>query len=112
MVIAVDFDGTIVQDMFPEVGAVLPGAAKTLRRLHEAGHTIIIWTCRRDERLKEAICCLMREEIPYSRVNSNADEVVKAYGGDTRKICADMYIDDKNFGGVDWEAIYRHFFTD
>lgn len=112
MTIAVDFDGTIVEDRYPQIGELQSGAKDTLQRLHNEGHRIVLWTCRSGERLVEAVQFLLKEEIPFDQVNDNLQENIEQYGGNSRKICADVYIDDRAlFGSVDWERIYFHFFN-
>lgn len=112
MTIAVDFDGTIVADEYPQIGRLQSGAKDTLQRLHKEGHKIIIWTCRSGELLVEAINFLLWNEIPFDQVNDNLRENIEQYGGNSRKVCADVYIDDRCLfcDGVDWERIYYHLF--
>ena len=112
MTIAVDFDGTIVENKYPQIGELQSGAQVTLQRLHREGHKIIIWTCRSGERLVEAVNFLLWHGIPFDQVNDNLRENIEQYGGNSRKVCADIYIDDRNLfcDEVDWELIYYHFF--
>ena len=106
MIIAVDFDGTIVRSNYPVILGEQPYAGKTLRALHSQGHKIIIWTCRTGDRLLEAINWLLEHRIPFSRVNDHDPENVAKYGGEAgKKIYAHVYIDDKNIGGFPgWPA--------
>ena len=46
MVIAVDFDGTIVEHRYPAIGKELPFAIETLQKLASEGHRLILWTVR------------------------------------------------------------------
>ena len=110
MTVAVDFDGTIVEDRWPEIGELIPGAVITLHRLHNEGHRVILWTCRCGNRLTEAVNFMLRNGLPFDRINENLDEAIMAYGGNSRKVSADMYIDDKNSDGVDWDKIYFKIF--
>lgn len=112
MTIAVDFDGTIVTDKYPQIGELKSGAKDTLQRLHKEGYQIIIWTCRSGESLVEAVNFLLWHNIPFDQVNDNMRENIEQYGGNSRKVCADIYIDDRNLfcNEVDWELIYLHFF--
>ena len=108
MILAVDFDGTLHDGEYPSIGEPRPGAADTLRALQEEGHTIIIWTCRRDGLLDEAVAWMEREGIPFDMVNEQDGSVLRTFGGDTRKIYADVYIDDRNIGGIpSWRVIYK-----
>lgn len=112
MTIAVDFDGTIVVDEYPKIGKLQSGAKDTLQRLHKEGHKIIIWTCRSGELLVEAVNYLLNQQIPFDQVNDNLKENIEQYGGNSRKICADVYIDDRNMlEQIDWERIYYYFFN-
>lgn len=107
MIIAVDFDGTIVQHKYPEIGSEIPFAIETLIALQKEGHQIILWTYRAEEMLQEAVQFCENKGLEFYAVNSNYPE---EEFDDTvsRKIYADLYIDDRNFGGLsDWGHIYR-----
>lgn len=99
MIIAVDFDGTLCTDCYPELGAPAVGAVSVMQELHEAGHYLIIWTCRTGELLKDAINWLLEHGIPFDRVNDHNPENVAQYGEGGNKVYADVYIDDRNLGG-------------
>ncbi|MBR8705869.1 hypothetical protein ABLT32_06130 [Bacteroides pyogenes] len=99
MIIAVDFDGTISRGEYPAIAGEQPYAGEVLRRLHEQGHYIIIWTCRTGERLLEAVNWLLERRIPFDRVNEHNPENIAQYGPGGRKVYAHCYIDDKNIGG-------------
>ena len=91
MIIAVDFDGTIVTHEFPNIGRLKPGAVDALKAFKKAGHKIIIWTCRQGDSEKECRMFLINNKIPFDTVNTPIP------GSDlgTRKLYADVYIDDK-----------------
>lgn len=91
-VIAVDFDGTIVESKFPEIGELKQDIADKVREEKAKGNVIIIWTCRGGKELNEALQFLITNEIPYDYVNENP---LNPYGDTTRKIYADEYWDDK-----------------
>ena len=107
--IAVDFDGTIVTNQYPEVGELMPGALATLKEWKERGKTIIVWTCREDEYAEAAKAFLNKEGVPFDLFNENPPELIEKYGNDCRKLGADFFIDDKaTFGGsVDWWEVRR-----
>lgn len=111
MIIAIDFDGTIVEDAYPEIGKIKENAKRVINRLHAEGHYIIIWTCRNGSLLYKAVQFLHQNDVKFHAANeSNADNVAK-YGSDTRKVSADIYIDDKIIGGFPgWDNIDNHFF--
>ena len=109
MIIAVDFDGTIVEHRYPAIGREKPGAIETLRRLADEGNKLILFTVRDGELLEEAVEFCRRRGVEFYAVNSNTPqgallEGMKPLGG---KVMADVYIDDRNLGGLpDWDNIY------
>ena len=107
MIIAVDFDGTIVENgRWPEIGALIPGAADALRILRSRGHKIIINSCRCGASERLMVLFLVANHIPFDAVNENLPERIAAFGGDCRKISADVYIDDKGLGcNICWPDI-------
>lgn len=109
MIIAVDFDGTIVEHRYPEIGSERPGAVATLLRLqHEnPDNKIILWTVREGELLDQAVEWCRQRGLEFYAVNSNYTDQEPPTDGIARKIVADIYIDDRNLGGLpDWTAIY------
>jgi len=108
MIIAIDFDGTLHCGKWPEIGAPAPCAADIMRKLHEDGHYLIIWTSRGGDLLIDAINWLLMHEIPFDRVNDNRPENSSLYGSNSRKVYAHCYIDDKQVGGLPtWPEIYE-----
>ena len=104
MIIAIDFDGTIVESRFPEIVSLLPQAKESINALHDAGHYIIIWTCRTGDNLLNAINFLLENGVKFHRVNEQSTDNLKKYGSNSRKVYAHCYIDDKNIGGFPgWE---------
>ena len=107
MIIAIDFDGTIVEDRYPHIGNLRKDAAETIQQLYDDGHYIIIWTCRTGLKAEEARTFLFGNEIPYHQLNKSNPENVAKYGIDTRKVYADVYIDDKAITPLpEWYEIY------
>lgn len=107
MTIAVDFDGTIVEHRYPEIGAPIPFAIETLRLLVLDGHKLILWTVREGALLDEAVQYLIDNDIDLYAVNSDYPNSSWSDKGVSRKITADVYIDDRNLGGLpDWGQIY------
>lgn len=91
MIIAVDFDGTLEQNGRPNT--TLIGILKQ----HQArGDIVILWTCREGKRQKAAVEFLKRNGFTPNLVNRNAPGAIRMMGHDSRKIYADLYIDDKN----------------
>lgn len=91
-IIAVDFDGTIVENAFPSIGPINYDIVAKLRKEKKEGAVIILWTTRQNESLEEAIDFMNVYDIPFDYVNKNADCI----DFDTsRKIFADIYLDDR-----------------
>jgi hypothetical protein len=108
MTIAVDFDGTIVEHAYPKIGKPVPFALDVLRRLQEEDHhRLILWTMREGHLLQEAVAYCQKNGVFFYACNKNyPEETYKE--GDSRKIGADIYNDDRNIGGLlDWGMIYR-----
>jgi hypothetical protein len=107
MIIAVDFDGTIVKHCYPKIGKEKYFAFKTLKALQEQGHKIILWTFRNGERLDEAVCFCKQNGIEFYAVNKSSPKESVSLNR-SPKINADVFIDDRNFGGFPgWDIIYR-----
>jgi hypothetical protein len=115
LIIAVDFDGTLCQDRYPEIGEPDLELIDTLNTLQSQGHTLILNTCRRNHVADCSLCnyatavckrdCLLnnaivfcsRRGLDFNFFNENDPDRIAEYGGDTRKISADLHIDDKAF---------------
>ena len=107
LIIAIDFDGTIVEDAYPKVGSPKIFAFETLKELQKDGHRLILWTYRHGERLQEAVDFCEENGIHFYSVNKNYPEE-KFQGKVSRKINADFFIDDRNIGGMlGWGEIYK-----
>lgn len=108
MIIAVDFDGTIVTHEYPKIGKERPFAIATLKRIQEEGeHQLILWTVREGELLKEAVDFCHERGLDFYAVNSNYPEESPEHNA-PRKLVADLWIDDRNLGGIpDWGVIYQ-----
>lgn len=105
-VIAVDFDGTIVEHKYPAIGKEIPFATYTLKKLQKKGFRLVLWTYRAGKPLDDAVEWCKNHGIEFYAVNSNYPEEVF---DDTisRKIDADIFIDDRNIGGLkEWGEIY------
>jgi hypothetical protein len=105
--IAVDFDGTIVEHEYPEIGKEKLFAFLTLKELHKRGARLILWTFRAGKELDEAVEFCRKNGIEFYAVNKNYPEEILT---DTisRKIDADIFIDDKNIGGFPgWSEIWQ-----
>lgn len=108
MIIAVDFDGTLARGQYPNIDGLYPNAKMYMQALKKDVHYIIINTCRVGDLLLEAINFLLDNQIPFDRVNDNKPSEVIFFGSNSRKIHADVYIDDKNIGGFPgWARAYE-----
>lgn len=109
MRIAVDFDGTIVEHRYPEIGKEIPFAVATLKQLIREGHLLILWSVREGELLDEAVEWCRAKGIEFYAVNSDyPDEDETLSKKISRKLKVDLFIDDRNVGGLpDWGVIYE-----
>ncbi len=96
-VIAVDFDNTIAKTEYPKIIKPIPEMIKFLCDCKKQGATIILWTCRGGKYLDEAAQWCVGHNVPIDYVNENVPFKIQSYSNDSRKIAADLYIDDKSF---------------
>ncbi len=109
MVIAVDFDGTIVTHRYPDIGDEIPFATETLKMLIKEHHKLILWSVREGKLLQDAIDWCRKRGVEFYAVNKDYPEEKVEYNNHfSRKIKADLFIDDRNIGGLpDWGQIYQ-----
>lgn len=108
MIIAVDFDGTIVENKYPRIGKEIPFAIDTLKELQSDQHILILWTVRDGKLLEEAVNFCRKRGLEFYAVNRNYPEESDNAILCCRKINADFFIDDRNVGGLpDWGTIYQ-----
>jgi len=106
MIIAVDFDGTVVEHAYPKIGRPVPFAIETLQQLQKDGHTLLMWSVRSGSLLQEAVDYCESKGLKFYAANKNHPEENPAKA--SRKLDADLYIDDRNLGGLpDWGVIYH-----
>lgn len=107
LIIAIDFDGTIVEDAYPQIGKPMLFAFETLKKLQEKGHRLILWTYRNGSKLDDAVRFCEENGIHFYAVNKSFPE--ETFNNDiSRKIHADLFIDDRNVGGfLGWGEIYQ-----
>lgn len=96
-IIAVDFDGTLCENKYPEIGEPRSNVIEYVKTRREYGDKIILWTCRVGEMLENAVKWCAERGLKFDAVNANLPEVIESFGGDTRKIFANEYIDDRNY---------------
>jgi hypothetical protein len=109
MTIAIDFDGTIVEHCYPEIGQEKPFATDTLKMLINDRHKLILWTVREGQLLDDAINWCRERGVEFYAVNRDYPEETDKDNGHSRKLNSiDYFIDDRNIGGLpDWGTIYR-----
>jgi len=106
--IAVDFDGTIVEHKYPEIGKEILFAFDTLKALQKQRHQLILWTYRSGRELDEAVEFCRKNGVEFYAVNKSYPEEEFDEYTTSRKIEADLFIDDRNVGGFPgWGEIYQ-----
>lgn len=109
MLIAVDFDGTIVKHRYPAIGEEIPFAIETLKKLAADRHRLILWTVREGVLLDEAVEFCRARGLEFYAVNRDYPEEEQSRNRHfSRKLKVDLFIDDRNLGGLpDWGVIYE-----
>lgn len=109
MIIAIDFDGTIVEHKYPVIGRELPFAIETLKKLRDERHKLILWTVREGRLLEEALAFCRERGLEFYAVNKDYPEEEEGQNNHfSRKLKVDIFIDDRNLGGLpDWGTIYE-----
>lgn len=106
-VIAVDFDGTIVEHDYPRIGKEMMFAFATLKELNKKGHKLLLWTIRTGHLLDEAVEYCRKNGVEFYAVNKNYPEE-EISDNVSRKLNADIFIDDRNVGGfLGWSQIWQ-----
>lgn len=94
-IIAVDFDGTLVKNKYPFIENPNLELLEYIKA-NRKRYVWVLWTCRNGKQLQMAVDYLWNEfELRFDSVNENLPYIIEKYG-DSRKIYADYYIDDKN----------------
>lgn len=108
MTIAIDFDGTIVKHRYPEIGDEIPFATDTLKMLQNDKHRLVLWTVREGKLLDEAVAWCKERGVEFYAINRDYPEEQGMDEGFSRKVKVDLFIDDRNLGGIpDWGTIYQ-----
>ena len=106
--LAIDFDGTIVEDAYPSIGKPKIFAFETLKKLQSEGYRLILWTYRHGKSLEEAVEFCRKNGVEFYAVNSSFEGEIFDDETQSRKIDADLFIDDRNLGGFPgWGEIYK-----
>lgn len=114
-IIAFDVDGTLLEiGKWPNIIRVKPGAVEALKELDRLNYYVILWTCRGNEcgskNLEAAVKYLEDHDVPFHKVNEHHPFLIEKFQNDTRKVCADIYVDDKNLGAHK-QKDYPNFYT-
>lgn len=113
MRIAIDFDGTIVENRYPKIGAPMLFSFETMKALKDKGHQLILWTYRNGKELDEAVAYCRNCGIEFYSVNHSHPEEALHYSKNimddiSRKVDADIFIDDRNVGGfLGWSKVWQ-----
>jgi len=108
MIIAIDFDGTIVEHKYPAIGKDMLFAFETLKAMQRAGHLLILWTYRSGRELEDAVEYCKKKGVGFYAVNKSYPEEEFVESEASRKINADMFIDDRNIGGFyGWGEVWQ-----
>ena len=97
-IIAVDFDGTICRNKWPDIGEANDGLIAWLISCREQGDKLILYTCREGDLLRAAVMWCKARGLEFDALNDNLPERVEQYGNNCRKISADIYLDDRAIG--------------
>ena len=107
LIIAIDFDGTIVEDAYPKIGKPMIFAFETMKKLQSEGHRLILWTYRSDRKLQEAVDFCKQQGLEFYAINKSYPEE-EFDGKISRKINATFFADDRNIGGfIGWTAVHK-----
>lgn len=100
MIIAVDFDGILCDNKFPDIGEPNYEMISLMRQLIDLGCEVVLWTSRVDNPLAEAVKWCEDRGLHFAAINDNAPSNIEKYKAQfpngTRKVYADVYIDDHN----------------
>ena len=94
--IAVDFDGCLCENKWPDIGEANQPIINELARRQAEGDKLILWTCREGKMLSAAILWALNHGLRFDAINDNLPEHQKQYGNNCRKVYADEYWDDKS----------------
>ena len=106
--LAIDFDGTIVDDAYPANGKPKTFAFETLKKLQSEGYRLILWTYRSGKSLEEAVEFCRKNGLEFYAINSSYEGEDFDPQSQSRKIDADLFVDDRNLGGFPgWGEVYE-----
>jgi hydroxymethylpyrimidine pyrophosphatase-like HAD family hydrolase len=112
LIIAIDFDGTIVEDAYPKIGKPMIFAFETMKKLQSEGHRLILWTYRTEKKLQEAVDFCKQQGLEFYAINKSYPEE-EFDGKISRKINATFFVDDRNIGGfIGWTDVHKQLLND
>ena len=112
LIIAIDFDGTIVEDAYPKIGKPMIFAFETMKKLQSEGHRLILWTYRTEKKLQEAVDFCKQQGLEFYAINKSYPEE-EFDGKISRKINATFFVYDRNIGGfIGWTAVHKQLLND
>jgi hypothetical protein len=95
LIFAVDFDGTLCSYNWPDIGEPNKKLIQDLICRRAIGDKVVLWTCRANEKLDEAVAWCKKHGLEFDAINDNLPNIKKSFGVDSRKIFANYYIDDR-----------------
>jgi hypothetical protein len=107
LVLGVDFDGTIVEEAFPNIGEIKQITVELMKEAMEAGHLVVVWTARSGQAEQQAKDFLIENDIPHHYVNENPEDPYAIRGEQGRKIFCDYYLDDRAVYVDDIEKVFN-----
>ena len=107
-IIAVDFDGTLCENKWPDIGEPNLELINYLKEEREKGNKIVLWTCRTGDLLIKAIRWCDKQGLIFNAVNNNVPEILEVFDTDSRKIFANEYIDDRMSDKFKLPFVARH----
>lgn len=107
VIFAVDFDGTLCEACWPEIGKPNLKLIDFLKGTRKLGNKVILWTNRDGEDLQAAVDWCKEKGLEFDAINDNTKESIEFFGGNSRKIFANFYIDDKNVSPDMWDLPYK-----
>lgn len=96
MIICVDFDGTLCEHKYPEIGEPYNKIIEKLIMRQILGDKLILWTCRDGEKLQEAVDWCKKQGLFFDAVNDDLPEIKKSFTFKSKKVYGDIYLDDRN----------------
>ncbi|MGF7010663.1 hypothetical protein M2146_001187 [Lachnospiraceae bacterium PF1-22] len=103
LVHGVDFDGTLCEERYPEIGKPNTALIKHLIDHQQKGDKLILWTCREGKLLDEALAWCNEKGLVFDAVNQNLQDMIEIFGNDSRKLGCDILYDDKSYSGDKFE---------